>query len=37
MTRVDSVGAMEVNDDEASEALGEEPGFFDSDLTPATT
>jgi propane monooxygenase coupling protein len=30
MMRVDAVGMMEVNYDEISEALGEEPGFFDS-------
>jgi propane monooxygenase coupling protein len=29
MMRVDAVGSMEVNYDEVSEALGEEPGFFD--------
>jgi propane monooxygenase coupling protein len=29
MMRVDAVGSMEVNYDEISEALGEEPGFFD--------
>jgi propane monooxygenase coupling protein len=29
MMRVDAVGTMEVNYDEISEALGEEPGFFD--------
>ena len=28
MMRVDCVGNMEVNYDEISEALGEEPGFF---------
>jgi propane monooxygenase coupling protein len=28
MMRVDAVGSMEVNYDEISEALGEEPGFF---------
>ena len=28
MMRVDAVGSMEVNYDEDSEALGEEPGFF---------
>jgi propane monooxygenase coupling protein len=28
MMRVDAVGNMEVNYDEVSEALGEEPGFF---------
>jgi propane monooxygenase coupling protein len=28
MMRVDAVGSMEVNYDEVSEALGEEPGFF---------
>jgi propane monooxygenase coupling protein len=28
MMRVDAVGKMEVNYDEVSEALGEEPGFF---------
>jgi propane monooxygenase coupling protein len=30
MMRVDAVGRMEVNYDEVSEALGEEPGFFDA-------
>ena len=30
MMRVDADGMMEVNYDEVSEALGEEPGFFDS-------
>jgi propane monooxygenase coupling protein len=30
MMRVDAVGMMEVNYDEISEALGEEPGFFDA-------
>ena len=30
MMRVDAVGRMEVNYDEVSEALGEEPGFFNS-------
>ena len=30
MMRVDAVGSMEVNYDEISEALGEEPGFFNS-------
>jgi len=30
MMRVDCVGNMEVNYDEISEALGEEPGFFNS-------
>ena len=30
MIRVDAVGKMEVNYDEVSEALGEEPGYFDS-------
>ena len=30
MMRVDAVGMMEVNYDEVSEALGEEPGFFDA-------
>jgi propane monooxygenase coupling protein len=30
MIRVDAVGRMEVDYDEISEALGEEPGFFDS-------
>jgi propane monooxygenase coupling protein len=30
MMRVDAAGAMEVNYDEISEALGEEPGFFDA-------
>ncbi len=29
MMRVDAVGSMEVNYDEISEALGEEPGYFD--------
>ena len=29
MMRVDGVGTIEVNYDEISEALGEEPGFFD--------
>jgi len=29
MIRVDAVGTMEVNYDEVSEALGEEPGYFD--------
>jgi propane monooxygenase coupling protein len=29
MMRVDAVGTMEVNYDEISEALGEEPGYFD--------
>ena len=29
MIRVDAVGTMEVDYDEISEALGEEPGFFD--------
>jgi len=29
MIRVDATGTMEVNYDEISEALGEEPGFFD--------
>jgi propane monooxygenase coupling protein len=29
MMRVDAVGTVEVNYDEISEALGEEPGFFD--------
>jgi propane monooxygenase coupling protein len=29
MMRVDAIGSMEVNYDEVSEALGEEPGFFD--------
>jgi propane monooxygenase coupling protein len=29
MMRVDAVGTMEVNYDEVSEALGEEPGYFD--------
>jgi len=28
MMRVDAVGSMEVDYDEVSEALGEEPGFF---------
>jgi propane monooxygenase coupling protein len=30
MMRVDAMGMMEVNYDEVSEALGEEPGFFDA-------
>jgi propane monooxygenase coupling protein len=30
MIRVDAVGRMDVIDDEVSEALGEEPGFFDA-------
>jgi propane monooxygenase coupling protein len=30
MMRVDATGTMEVNYDEISEALGEEPGFFNS-------
>ncbi|MGH3167835.1 MAG: propane 2-monooxygenase effector subunit MimD [Trebonia sp.] len=30
MMRVDATGMMEVNYDEISEALGEEPGFFDA-------
>ena len=30
MIRVDAVGKMEVDYDEVSEALGEEPGFFDA-------
>ncbi|MBO0803298.1 MAG: MmoB/DmpM family protein [Nocardiopsaceae bacterium] len=30
MMRVDATGTMEVNYDEVSEALGEEPGFFDA-------
>jgi propane monooxygenase coupling protein len=30
MMRVDAVGQMEVNYDEVSEALGEEPGYFNS-------
>jgi propane monooxygenase coupling protein len=30
MMRVDAVGTMEVNYDEISEALGEEPGYFDA-------
>jgi propane monooxygenase coupling protein len=30
MMRVDAVGRMEVNYDEISEALGEEPGYFNS-------
>ena len=30
MMRVDCVGNMEVNYDEISEALGEEPGYFNS-------
>ena len=30
MMRVDATGTMEVNYDEISEALGEEPGYFDS-------
>jgi propane monooxygenase coupling protein len=29
MIRVDAVGKMEVNYDEVSEALGEDPGYFD--------
>ena len=29
MIRVDAVGTMEVNYDEVSETLGEEPGYFD--------
>ena len=29
MIRVDATGTMEVNYDEISEALGEEPGYFD--------
>ena len=29
MMRVDAVGTMEVNYNEVSEALGEEPGYFD--------
>jgi propane monooxygenase coupling protein len=29
MMRVDAIGSMEVNYDEISEALGEEPGYFD--------
>jgi propane monooxygenase coupling protein len=29
MIRVDAAGTMEVNYDEVSEALGEEPGYFD--------
>jgi propane monooxygenase coupling protein len=29
MMRVDATGTMEVNYDEVSEALGEEPGYFD--------
>ena len=29
MMRVDAVGKMEVNYDEISEALGEDPGYFD--------
>ena len=31
MIRVDAVGRMDVVYDEVSEALGEEPGFFDAD------
>ena len=30
MMRVDAVGTVEVNYDEISEALGEEPGYFDA-------
>ena len=30
MIRVDAVGRMDVDYDEISEALGEEPGFFDA-------
>jgi propane monooxygenase coupling protein len=30
MIRVDAIGRMEVDYDEVSEALGEEPGFFDA-------
>jgi len=30
MMRVDGVGTIEVNYDEISEALGEEPGYFDA-------
>jgi propane monooxygenase coupling protein len=30
MIRVDAVGRMDLNYDEVSEALGEEPGFFDA-------
>jgi propane monooxygenase coupling protein len=30
MMRVDAIGTMEVNYDEVSEALGEEPGYFNS-------
>ncbi|MGH3275518.1 MAG: propane 2-monooxygenase effector subunit MimD [Streptosporangiaceae bacterium] len=30
MIRVDAVGRMDVDYDEVSEALGEEPGFFDA-------
>ncbi|MBV9380048.1 MAG: MmoB/DmpM family protein [Streptosporangiaceae bacterium] len=30
MMRVDAIGHMEVNYDEISEALGEEPGYFNS-------
>jgi propane monooxygenase coupling protein len=30
MIRVDAVGRMDFNYDEISEALGEEPGFFDA-------
>jgi propane monooxygenase coupling protein len=30
MMRVDAVGSMEVNYDEISEALGEEPGYFNA-------
>jgi propane monooxygenase coupling protein len=30
MMRVDAIGSMEVNYDEISEALGEEPGYFNS-------
>jgi propane monooxygenase coupling protein len=30
MMRVDAIGTMEVNYDEVSEALGQEPGYFDA-------
>jgi propane monooxygenase coupling protein len=30
MIRIDAVGRMDLNYDEVSEALGEEPGFFDA-------
>jgi propane monooxygenase coupling protein len=30
MMRVDATGTMEINYDEISEALGEEPGYFDA-------